>query len=165
MEHVYATFTDKFVGLALPSRHNVLDATKNVHKVPSIVVDRFCGLKVLRSLLIVSFSIPLSVQRSIERVIEKEPIWSERRTLRQHSFRSPWMFIVRLSEVFRGHPPHCETGAASKLLFVCRRSKIKTAVLDTNKNVKQALRKRFMLWWVKLLLLETNGAKFQTRFS
>ena len=67
-----------------------------------------CCLKVLRPLSFVSFSIP----PSIERVIEKEPIWSERRTLTQHRFWSPWMFIVRLSEVFWGHPPHCETGGS-----------------------------------------------------
>ena len=60
----------------LQMRHNVLDATKNVHKVP-------CCLKVLRSLWIVSFSITHTAQFRA-RVIEKEQIWSEYRTLRQH---------------------------------------------------------------------------------
>ncbi len=62
-----------------------------------------CCLKVLHSLWMVSFSL----RRSIERVIEKEPIWSERRTFRQN-------ICIRLSEHFRGHPAHCESEAGAK---------------------------------------------------
>ena len=90
-----------------PRMKNALDAIKNVHKVPSIAFDHLCCLKVLRSLWIVSFSVTLSVQRSIKRVIEKETIQSEPRTLRQQRWSKAikgtvWTFFVASSTLWIG---------------------------------------------------------------